>query len=285
MLGKKTQSLTNGTSIAYLERPGTGAPLLLLHGITENARTYEPSFPEIDPACHLYALDLRGHGDSSKPKEPYGTQAYADDARLFIKDVIGKPALVAGHSLGGLVTVEVAATAPDLATRIFLEDPPLYFVDQLNDIYRVAFESMVLIATTLQNGSTPRETWFDVMAKAPDPYSGKPGIESVGEVKINQRLDSLAMMDPRALQDGLDGTLSWSADAVLENITCPVTLLTGNAAIGSVMTADDAVRAVSLLETCHHLHFDDVGHMIHDQKTSQWLIALNAFCKDTVSTL
>ena len=65
-MDKQSIDLPNGTTIAYLERPGSGRPLVLLHGITDNARTYLPLLDGIDPGCHVYALDFRGHGESSK---------------------------------------------------------------------------------------------------------------------------------------------------------------------------------------------------------------------------
>jgi len=286
MMNKQFAALTNDINIAYLERAGGRTPLVLLHGITESSRSYEQLLPSISAHCHVYALDLRGHGDSSKPDDLYQTEAYASDVIKFISEVIKEPVSLAGHSLGGLVTVQVAASEPQLIHRILLEDPPLYFVNGLNDVYRAAFEAMVLIATTLQNGSTARDTWFDLLANAPDPYTGKPGIESVGKAKINQRLDSLSQLNPKALLDGLDSSLNkhglddslkWNADDVLKQISCPVTLLTGNADIGSVMTTEDSEKAMALLNDCEHIYFADVGHMIHDNKPEAWSEAINRF--------
>ena len=65
-MDKSTVTLSNGTRIAYLERAGGELPLVLLHGITDNARTYEPLLTGISPRCHVFALDLRGHGESTK---------------------------------------------------------------------------------------------------------------------------------------------------------------------------------------------------------------------------
>ena len=170
--------LSNGTEIAYLERLGSGRPVVLLHGITDNARSYEPLFDRIAGTAHVFSLDLRGHGKSAKPETSYDTQAYADDVGCFITEVVGTPVLLAGHSLGGLVAIQVAGTMPDLVSQLLLEDPPTYFVNNLDDTYRTLFEGVVIMSQTLQDGSRSREDWFEVMASAPDPYSGKPGIET-----------------------------------------------------------------------------------------------------------
>jgi pimeloyl-ACP methyl ester carboxylesterase len=271
----RATTLGNGTRIAFLERPGGDRPLLLLHGITDDARTYEPLLERIDPALHVYALDFRGHGDSSKPDARYDTDAYADDVRGFIREQVGAPVLLAGHSLGGLVTVQVGATAPELVSRLFLEDPPLYFVNGLDEIFETLFNAMVEMARTLQEGSRSREEWFQVLANAPDPYTGKPGIETMGEARIERRLNSIGRMKPQALEDALAGSLEWDTDEVLARIRAPVVMITGNPALGAVITPAESDRVTELVRGARVIHIDNVGHLVHDQQPDAWLAAVN----------
>ena len=274
---RKRVTLTNGTSISYLERKGGDAPLVLLHGITDSAKTYEPLAARIDDRFKVFALDFRGHGESDNPDGPYHTDAYADDVRHFIREVIGSPVLLEGHSLGGAVSVQVGATAPDLVTGLILEDPPLYFVNEIDEIYTALFEGIVVMATTLQDGSQDPDHWFDVMANAPDPYSGKPGIETMGEERIRLRLESIGQMKPQALRNAIDGSLKWDTDAVLAEVACPVTLLWGDPAAGAVMTADEVARAVQIMADCKAVQAATVGHLIHDQAPDVWLEAVNGW--------
>ncbi len=274
---RKRVTLTNGISISYLERKGGDAPLVLLHGITDSAKTYEPLAARIDDRFKVFAVDFRGHGESDKPDGPYHTDAYADDVRHFIREVIGSPVLLEGHSLGGAVSVQVGATAPDLVTGLILEDPPLYFVNEIDEIYTALFEGIVVMATTLQDGSQDPDHWFDVMANAPDPYSGKPGIETMGEERIRLRLESIGQMKPQALRNAIDGSLKWDTDAVLAEVACPVTLLWGDPAAGAVMTADEVARAVQIMVDCKAVQAATVGHLIHDQAPDVWLEAVNGW--------
>jgi pimeloyl-ACP methyl ester carboxylesterase len=274
---RKSIRLGNGTTISYLERSGGSEPLMLLHGITDSAKTYEPLMDGLESRFHVYALDFRGHGHSDKPDALYDTDAYADDVCHFIREVAGAPVLLEGHSLGGAVAVQVGATAPELVCGLVLEDPPLYFVNNLNEIYRALFEGIVAMATSLQDGSQSADQWFDVMAQAPDPYSGKPGIETMGEERIRLRLESIGQMKPKALQDALDGSLKWDTDAVLENVRCPVTLLWGEPAIGAVMTAEEVARATAVMADCHAIQAPEVGHLIHDLAPDAWLAAVNGW--------
>lgn len=276
-MDRKTAELGNGITLSYLERTGGREPLVLLHGITDNARTYEPLVDRIDDRFRVYALDFRGHGESDKPDALYDTEAYADDVRHFIREVVGGPVLLEGHSLGGAVSVQVGATAPDLVTGLILEDPPLYFVNDLNEIYTALFEGIVIMASTLGDRSRSPEDWFEVMANAPDPYSGKPGIETMGEDRIRLRLESIGQMKPQALRDGIDGSLKWDTDAVLAKIDCPVTLLWGDPAIGGVMTGEEVDRASAIIPACQAVQVATVGHLIHDQAPEVWLDAVNGW--------
>ena len=274
---RKTASLPNGITLSYLERAGGSEPLVLLHGITDSARTYEPLAARISDRYKVYMLDFRGHGESDKPDALYDTDAYADDVRHFIRDVVGGPVLLEGHSLGGAVSVQVGATAPELVSGLILEDPPLYFVNGINEIYTALFEGIVVMATTLQDGSQTPEHWFDVMASAPDPYSGKPGIETMGEERIRLRLESIGRMKPKALRDAIDGSLKWDTDAVLAKLECPVTLLWGDPAIGAVMTGAEVDQAVAVIGNCRAVQAATVGHLVHDQAPEVWLEAVNGW--------
>lgn len=278
-MDKHMVKLGNGTEVAYLERPGDGTRVVLLHGITDNALSYEPLFDRVATAAHVFALDFRGHGHSAKPDTRYDTEAYADDVRHFITEVVGAPVLLAGHSLGGVVAIQVAVTEPALVAQLLLEDPPIYFVNNLDDTYRTLFEGIVVMSQTLQDGSRSREDWFEIMANAPDPYSGKPGIETMGADRINFRLDSISMMKPKAMQDALGGALEWDVNAVLAGIECPWTLLSGDETLGAVVSAADADRISRDYPDSRVIRVDNVGHLIHDQRPDAWLDSLNGLVR------
>jgi pimeloyl-ACP methyl ester carboxylesterase len=112
----------------YAEAPGSGPPLLLLHGIFGSSETYAALMPELAETAHVYALDLRGHGHSDRAPdgEAYRVPDYSRDVQTFLGTVVNEPAVLAGHSLGGLVGAWTAAYAPDLVHGLFLEDPPIY---------------------------------------------------------------------------------------------------------------------------------------------------------------
>jgi alpha-beta hydrolase superfamily lysophospholipase len=66
--------LHTGIHMAYVEvGPKDGKTLILLHGLTDTARSWAPVMAALhaaDPSLHIYALDQRGHGGSSMPAGP-----------------------------------------------------------------------------------------------------------------------------------------------------------------------------------------------------------------------
>ncbi|HMK07732.1 MAG TPA: alpha/beta hydrolase [Anaerolineales bacterium] len=101
--------------LRVLHWPGASerVPFLLLHGLASNARIWEAVAPHLAAAGHTtYAADLRGHGQSDAPEDGYDfAQVTADVAGLAATLGLGR-AVVAGHSWGGLVALDYAASHP-----------------------------------------------------------------------------------------------------------------------------------------------------------------------------
>ena len=112
--------------IHYAEAPGPGPALVILHGITGSHGSFLPLMPALAEQAHVYAIDLRGHNLSGRAPGAYQVPDYGRDVVAFLRTVVGRPAVVAGHSLGGLIAVWLAAQAPDWVRCVLLEDPPLY---------------------------------------------------------------------------------------------------------------------------------------------------------------
>ncbi len=113
---------TSGT--LHYEIHGNGdTPMLMLHGMSQSAVTFKGMISELSPGRTLYICDLPGHGESYRPARYTAAEMIADVAGL-LRDVIGQPAIVYGHSLGSLIATGLAATEPDLVSRLILSDPP-----------------------------------------------------------------------------------------------------------------------------------------------------------------
>jgi pimeloyl-ACP methyl ester carboxylesterase len=91
---------------------GDGPTIVLVHGITESRRSWDPLFPKFLHAGYRVVLvDLRGHGDSSKVA-PYDLATMAGDLGHVLAAEGSSDALLVGHSLGGAVVSAYAAGGP-----------------------------------------------------------------------------------------------------------------------------------------------------------------------------
>ncbi len=117
----KKVELQNGTVLNYYEFGDRSKPkLLLIHGVSDNALSWAPIIPYLEKDFHIYAIDQRGHGFSEPDCVDFSLNAYAEDASLFIKQVIGEDVILVGHSMGSLVTQRVAAMIPDYIQNLVL---------------------------------------------------------------------------------------------------------------------------------------------------------------------
>ncbi len=110
---------------------GTGledkAPLLLVHGFMGSRTNFYPLIGELEGNFPIYALDLLGFGDSSKPADfTYSRNNLAGSLASFIEINIGRPVNLLGHSMGGEISLFLARNHPQLINKLILVDSAAY---------------------------------------------------------------------------------------------------------------------------------------------------------------
>ena len=98
---------------------GDRPPVLLVHGLASNCRTWEAVGDRLSQLGHrVAAVDLRGHGLSDKPDDGYDFATMGDDL-LAALDTLGfdRP-VVAGQSTGGNIALDLAHRAPDRVAAV-----------------------------------------------------------------------------------------------------------------------------------------------------------------------
>ncbi|TVR36498.1 MAG: alpha/beta fold hydrolase [Nitriliruptor sp.] len=92
---------------------GAGPVLVLLHGITEDARSWEPLVGPLATDHTVLTVDLRGHGRSPEADTYDPVSMAADVHAVLVREGLDDdPPLVVGHSMGGLVAVAYGAMFP-----------------------------------------------------------------------------------------------------------------------------------------------------------------------------
>lgn len=105
--------------------PGQARPVLLVHGIADSALTWAAVLPELADIGPVYAVDLPGFGLSGAPAGRCSASfaEMVELLRTLITDVIGRPALVVGNSLGGWMATRLALDAPRNVAGVIMIDP------------------------------------------------------------------------------------------------------------------------------------------------------------------
>jgi pimeloyl-ACP methyl ester carboxylesterase len=98
--------------------PGTGTPVVLLHGLASQRRFWNLVVPHLvgsaaGDGLPVLAIDQRGHGDSDRPPASYELIEIANDLAIALDAVGWSRAVVVGHSWGGAVAATFAAEHPE----------------------------------------------------------------------------------------------------------------------------------------------------------------------------
>jgi pimeloyl-ACP methyl ester carboxylesterase len=99
---------------------GSGPPLLLLHGISDESASWWPVFGALARNHTVIAPDLLGHGESDKPRADYSVAAFSNGMRDLLDVLDVERATVVGHSLGGGVAAQLAYQYPERVERLVL---------------------------------------------------------------------------------------------------------------------------------------------------------------------
>jgi esterase len=110
--------------IHYVDWGNASAPpLVLVHGIDRNARTFDHVAPHFADRYHVIAMDLRGHGDSGwDPDGRYLVEDHATDLDGLVRQLGLRNVTLWGNSTGGRVVQVFAGSHPDLVAAVIAED-------------------------------------------------------------------------------------------------------------------------------------------------------------------
>jgi pimeloyl-ACP methyl ester carboxylesterase len=111
-----------GQNIHYVHQgnASTQPPLLLIHGFGASTDHWRKNIADLQADFDVWAIDLLGFGRSAKPNQVYDGDLWREQLADFIAEVIGRPAVLAGNSLGGYSALKVAAQRPEQAAGLVL---------------------------------------------------------------------------------------------------------------------------------------------------------------------
>ncbi len=119
-MARQNVTLPSGQDLAFVEMGDTeGKPLILIHGYTDNSRSWSLLAPELK-GRHIWAIDLRGHGRSATPGCCYTLMDFAADLDGFMTAKEIEKADIVGHSLGSMTAAVFSALHPEKVDKLVL---------------------------------------------------------------------------------------------------------------------------------------------------------------------
>ena len=107
-------------ALSYDDR-GRGPALVFLHGFPLDRRMWEAQTAALSDHCRVIAPDLRGFGRSGRT-DPFTIESLADDIHVFLAQLVAKPCVLAGLSMGGYVALAYAKKYPGDLRGLMLVD-------------------------------------------------------------------------------------------------------------------------------------------------------------------
>ena len=103
----------DGAELHYVSAGTTGSPILLVHGFPETWWAFRKLIPLLAARHRVFAVDLRGFGDSSNAEGDYGSATSADDLYELVRHLGAGPVHLVGQDISGATVFRLAATRPE----------------------------------------------------------------------------------------------------------------------------------------------------------------------------
>jgi CubicO group peptidase (beta-lactamase class C family)/pimeloyl-ACP methyl ester carboxylesterase len=139
----------NGTRL-YYEMAGEGEPVVMIHGLGWDTRSWDHQFAELAKHYQVIRYDMRGFGQSDMPTDqPY---AHADDLKALLDSLGIDAAHVFGHSFGGEIAINFALAYPEATRSLVLIEPDIQGAQGLPELTAEEEASFAAVFEALDKG-------------------------------------------------------------------------------------------------------------------------------------
>ncbi|WP_130859444.1 intracellular short-chain-length polyhydroxyalkanoate depolymerase [Gracilibacillus phocaeensis] len=113
-------TLNNGENLYYEKREGGEHVILLIHGNMASSAQWDLLMEQLDPAFTVYAVDLRGYGESSYHQPVHSIRDFSEDVKQLVDQLALQNFMLIGWSNGGGVAMQFAANYPEYIHKMIL---------------------------------------------------------------------------------------------------------------------------------------------------------------------
>jgi non-heme chloroperoxidase len=261
----KSVELPTGVRLSYVEQGDRlGVPVLLLPGLGDSWRSFEPVLHHLPPSIRAFALTQRGHGDASHPAEGYRSHDFAADLTSFVDALKLGAAVIAAHSASGFVAQRFAIDHPERTLGLVFIGSP----------------------ATLRGHSGAREAWDSTISKLTDPV--EPGfVREIQESALTQpvpkeffeTLVQEALKVPaRVWRDAFEGFLQDDLTGELDKIKAPTVIVWGDR--DAILPRSDQEVLAGPIPGSRLVVYAGAGHSPHWEEPDRFASDLASFIED-----
>lgn len=247
--------LPTGVTLRYVEQGrGDGTVVVFLHGYTDSHHTWDLDLPHFPRDVHVYALDQRGHGDSSRPACCYTQQAFAKDVVAFLDAKRVSRAVLVGHSMGSFIAQQVALDSPGRVKALVL----------VGSAPTVAGNEVAL----------GLKAFVDTLTDPVDPAFIRDFQASTFHAPVPASyLDTLvaesSKLPARVWQDALDGLIAEDHAARLGRLRVPTLIISGDH--DGFFSVDEQRALARAIRGSKYLLYPDTGHAPHAERPRRFV--------------
>jgi pimeloyl-ACP methyl ester carboxylesterase len=249
--------------------------LVLVHGFSDNGLCWTPVARDFESEYDVIMPDMRAHGLSERVKPGEKVDMAADLAGIIRILGLVRP-IVAGHSMGAMITYEIGVRFPELASALVLEDPP-WWLSQPVQTPPPSEPAENPFAKWVKSLST--QTLDELLAQYRKDHPNWP------EELVRPMCESKKQLEPTVLDIMTDRMHSQEVNwlTTLQNITHPMLVFAADPELGGIVTPEVVVKVRQLNPTVTIANIPDVGHLIRFDNFSAFMDAIRAFLKQVTA--
>jgi pimeloyl-ACP methyl ester carboxylesterase len=251
----------------YEERGRGPSRLLFVHGYAACWRWWEPALDRLDTSrYHAYAPDLRGTGDSDKPPSGYNVEQYAEDVFQFCRALGLTDLVCVGHSMGGLIAIQMALTHRELLRGLVLVDPAPADPPELTPEQRQLVD---VVASQLTSNRDVALGWFQLCFQRPPVQN-----------RLEALLEAGMSVSAAHARDSMSSIFDTGLGPRLGEITTPALLIGGDK--DALVPLETMLATQQRIPGCGLHVFHRVGHSPQFEVPEHFLRVLTDFVEETL---
>jgi len=245
----------------YVEEAGSGDPLVLVHGLGMSSKLWFNQIDEFSRHFRTFAVDLRGFGQSSKPRETgaYSIEELAKDIISVIEQLEISPTHFLGTSMGGFVGQSVALSRPELCRSLILchTSPKMSIPDNVLKERVTALKTMSM------------SEYADIVVNQ--------ACSSSADTSIRKWLTEMIVKNDKEVYSQVltEGLRDFDVVNELGKINIPTLVITGEQ--DQVLPSAGGVEIASLINNVELVEIEGVGHLGYVEKPDYFNQAVLSF--------